>query len=50
LGTITCRVEIRQPWPPEWTFAATLDLGAGAHTEEVSTRLAQAFSAAGRSG
>lgn len=35
-GTVDCEVSLRQPWPPEWTFSAVLDFGAGAHLESLA--------------
>ena len=36
-GTVTCRVTLGQPWPPEWSMKAVLELGAGAHLERIAS-------------
>lgn len=40
LGTVTLEVTIRQPWPPEWTVIATLDLDAGAQLQTLAKTVA----------
>lgn len=39
LGTVECRVTIRQPWPPVWRVDAVLDFGAGAHLERLAAEV-----------
>lgn len=39
LGTVTIRVVLGQPWPPEWSFEAELAFGAGAHLERLAHEL-----------
>ena len=36
LGTVECRATLRQPWPPEWSMAAVLDFGTGAHLDRLA--------------
>ena len=38
-GTVTCKVTLRQPSPPEWSVEATLDFGAGAHLERLADEI-----------
>ena len=33
LGTVSLRVQLRQPWPPEWSAEAVLDVGVDADLE-----------------
>jgi hypothetical protein len=35
-GTVECKVALRQPEPPEWSFEAVLQFGAGAHLERLA--------------
>lgn len=39
LGTIGCRVTLRQPWPPVWRLETVLDFGAGAHVERLARQV-----------
>jgi hypothetical protein len=36
LGTVECRVTLRQPWPGDWRAEAVLRFGAGAHLERLA--------------
>jgi len=36
VGTVTCRVRLRQPWPPDWSVEVELSFGAGAHLERLA--------------
>ena len=36
LGTVDLAATLRQPWPPEWSATASIDLGAGAHLKVVT--------------
>jgi hypothetical protein len=38
-GTVTCRVALSQPAPPEWSMKAVLDFGAGAHLERLADEI-----------
>ena len=38
-GTVECMVTLRQPEPPEWTLAALLEFGAGAHLERLANEV-----------
>jgi len=38
-GTVVCKIALRQPEPPEWTFEAIFDFGAGAHLERLANQL-----------
>lgn len=40
LGTVTIKVALRQPWPPDWSFSAELEFGAGSHLERIAHDLA----------
>jgi hypothetical protein len=42
-GTVACRFELRQPWPPGWSMSADIDFGAGAHLERIATEVEQFF-------
>lgn len=42
-GTVSCRVTIGQPWPPEWSMTAELQFGAGAHLERIAYDLEHFF-------
>jgi hypothetical protein len=35
-GTVDCSVTLRQPAPPEWSFEAFIQFGAGAHLEHLA--------------
>jgi hypothetical protein len=35
-GTVTCKITLRQPEPPEWSLGAIFDFGAGAHLERLA--------------
>jgi len=39
LGTVSCEVTLRQPWPPEWSLSVVLDFGAGAHLEAIADEI-----------
>jgi Family of unknown function (DUF6228) len=45
-GTVGCRVTIGQVWPPQWSMAADLDFGAGAHLERIADVVERFFPAA----
>lgn len=49
MGTVSCTVTLRQPWPPEWSVEAVLRFGAGAHLERIASDI-EAFVGAARSG
>ena len=36
IGTVDLTVRLAQPWPPEWSTTALLDLGAGADLDAIS--------------
>lgn len=40
LGTVTMKVELRQPWPPDWSFVAELAFGSGAHLQRIANDVA----------
>jgi hypothetical protein len=40
LGTVELMVTIGQPWPPEWSTTASVDLGAGAHLQNLASLVA----------
>jgi hypothetical protein len=40
LGTVTIKVTVRQPWPPDWSFEAELEFGSGAHLEGIAREVA----------
>jgi hypothetical protein len=37
IGSVECTVTIGQPWPPAWSFTATLQLGAAAHLQRIAS-------------
>lgn len=39
-GTVNCSVTLRQPEPPEWSFEALMQFGAGAHLERLADEVA----------
>jgi hypothetical protein len=45
IGSVECRVTLRQPWPADWSMEAVLTFGAGAHLERIASDVESAFSA-----
>jgi len=45
LGSVVCRVTLRQPWPPEWAVEVVLEFGGGARGP--AAREVEAFVAGG---
>jgi Family of unknown function (DUF6228) len=37
IGTVECRVVLRQPGPSDWRVEAVLEFGAGAHLERIAS-------------
>ena len=46
LGTISIRVTICQPWPPEWSARAVLEVGGGADVQSQASYLVDWFESA----
>ena len=37
VGTVSCVVTLRQPWPPDWRLQAVVEFGAGAHLDRLAS-------------
>jgi hypothetical protein len=38
-GVVECRVTLRNPAPPEWSFVAVLEFGAGEHLNRIASEV-----------